>query len=246
MTVQPTHHSLRAGGFPSVRQGGAVDHDHRQAKTARRGDLGVGRRAACIFGNNKVDVVVLHQPAVRRFIERASVQDHMGVGQGKRSGRRVHQTQQVEMLRSRSEISQMHTSDGQHDATGRPIERGDRSLHIGNMLPAVSVCGGPGWTRQRDQWHICGRAGGNGISAHLCGERVGRIDDMRDTFLSQVRAQPGHAAKAANALRQRLTFRPCHAPGKRYRALQSGGGSHLGKGGRFGCAAKDQEVGCDG
>lgn len=42
------------------------------------------------------------------------------------------------------------------------------------------------------------------MTAHFGSERMRRVDDMRDAFAADVVGQPAHAAKPADARRQRL------------------------------------------
>jgi hypothetical protein len=58
------------------------------------------------------------------------------------------------------------------------------------MLPLIAGLRLPGWPLHGQQGQIQLGAGRDGIGTHLCGERVGGVDDMGDVMRTQVIDQP--------------------------------------------------------
>lgn len=246
MTAEPRHNFCRCRGLLSWRHCRAVDHQDRQSEAARGRNLCECRRTSRVFGNDKVDAVILNQAPVRVFGKWATVHDHMGVGQGQRPRRRIDQAQQIEMLRVRREIRQMHSPHCQHHSQRRTIQRRDGSGNVRNGFPSIFGSCAPGRAGQCDQGHAGPPAGGNSVAAHLSGKGVRCIDDMRDLMRLQIVMQAGHASKAPHTLWQRLALGSFDTTGKGHRSPKARFCGRSGKGRRFGGAAKDQKVGCDG
>ena len=155
----------------------------------------------------------------------------------------VDQSEQVMVLRLRGEFGKMHPADRQHDPARRPGQRGDGAGHIRHPLPGVAGFRLPRWARQGDQRHTGLLRGLHRVGAHLRGKRVGGIHQMGDGVVVQIRHQPRHAAKAANAHRDGLlpgTLDPAHI-GQGGRDARIGQGAAQGAG--LGRAAKDKDIG---
>lgn len=243
---EPVHHLGDRGRFGSWGYRRAVDHDHRQVQRARGGDFGIGASAARVLGHHEVDRVVAHQGHVARDIKRPARHDDPCVRQGQRCLRSFDKTQGIAMPGSDRECRQVHSSDSQKDIGALAVQCGHGTCHVWHMEPAVPGFGAPCRPRQRDEWHAGGGAGDNGMATHLRGKGMCGIHNVGDALAAQIADQTRDTSKPADAQRQRLVARPCHA------ASQGHGAGHarcIGSAGKrcgFGRAAEDQEVGRDG
>lgn len=154
----------------------------------------------------------------------------------------IDEAQQVEMLRVGRELGEVHAPNRQHHARRRTIKRGHRTGNVRHAHPIVPGLRRPGRARQRHERHACSLSRDDRVAAHLFGERMGRVDEMRDLVLLEVGRQTLRAAEPAHALRQRLSQGSRHAPGERDRALESQLRRMAGKGGGLGRSGQDQKV----
>ncbi len=97
--VEPGQHVSGGRDLAPLRHRRAVYHDDRQPKRARGCDFGIGAAAAGIFRHDDVDPVLLHQGPVVGFGKWATRDNHLCVGQWQRGLGRIHQPQQIKMLR---------------------------------------------------------------------------------------------------------------------------------------------------
>lgn len=210
---QPDHDLGCAAGDGTWGDGRAVDQDHRKGKVAGGGQLGFGPGAPGVLGDDDVDAVVLQQRKVAFGGEGAARDDGMGVGQGQRFGRRVDKAQKVVVLRGLGEKAKVLATDGEEDPARGLAKGGNRGFKVGDVGPVVLRSGGPRRAFKGDQGRVGFGAGGDGIRAHLRGERVGRVDHMGDGFGLDVGLEAFGAAKAADADGQRLGDRGLGATG---------------------------------
>ncbi len=242
----PIQNLARSEGLRTVWNGRTVDHDDRKAKRAGGSDFGVSPSSTGILGYDNIDSMISHQGLIISLRERSTRHQDLSRRQRKCSFRWVHQTQQIEVLRVGRELCQMHASNGQHDALRGEVQRRDSARDVGHMGPNVTRFRLPWRAGQSDQWDISQGAGDHGIAAHLRGEGMGRVNQMRNGLRTQKLRQPVHAAKAANPLGQGLTYGAFNPTREGYGAGDSCVGQRACERCGFRCAAKDQEVGCDG
>lgn len=204
------HHRFRSFKAWPFRNLGPSDHDDRQAKRPRGIDLGAGGLAAGILGDEVGNGVVFEQRAIPGFGERAAHPecDMMREGDALRS---VDEAQQVEVFRASGESGDVLPPDGQKHP-GRFSRQSRYSPgDIGDLLPSVTGSGLPGRPFERDKAGAGTSSRSHGIAAHARGERMRRVDQMRDFFCVQKLRQTVHPAEPADANRQglgRRGFRP--------------------------------------
>ncbi len=241
--TQPRQDLLRRMSLQSVGENWPVDHDHRQLQRARCRDLGSSTCTTSVLRHHKFDFVVLHQRQVIRRRKRAARLHDSMVGKGQHDVRRINQAKQIEMLGIGGKAVQMHAPDRQHDPCSGPRQGRHGTGDVRHMGPAVAAFGLPRCARQRDQRHAGLGAGQYGIAAHLCGERMGGVDDVGDAMRAQIPDQPCNTTKAAHTLGQRLLHGSFNAARV---------GNHTGnrvvtqcpaQRGGLGRAAKDKKVG---
>ncbi len=240
--IQPVQNLSNARQFCSLRQDRSVDHQNWHAQRSGSVQFGSSPGSACVFGDDQLGPVPLHQRAVVRFGERSAIHNNLAVRQGQRAGR-IHQPQQVVVLGLGCKVLKVHTPDRKENATRVAGQRHNRRLDIGNVVPIVTSLRRPGGAGQRSKLCLSNRAGLYRVSAHLGGKRVGCIDNVGYFVVMNVGNQSVNAAKTANPHRQRLRARVVHAPGigigRRHPQIRYGLGQCI----RFGCTTKNQEVG---
>jgi len=239
--MKPGHHAFNAVSHAPLRQGGAVDQDHRQAKVAGSNQLGLCPAATSIFGNDRVDFISLQQVNIVRFGKRPSGDDRRAMGQRQRIGR-IDKSQDIMVLRLCRKGCQVLAADSQKHVLRGPVQGGDGRRNVGHADPAVSPAGLPRRALQRNQRRSGLRCCEHGMVAHLCRKRVGSVDQMGDPVIAKVAQQPVNAAESANSGGDRLWARIGDAPGIR----QGGGKASPGHGhrqqARLGGAAQDQDI----
>ena len=201
--TDPAQNLSGAGKPGDARRFGAVDHQKRQTQFTRRINLGARACTARILRYDHVHFVVLYQSLVRRYCERATINDQAVIGHWN-SVRRVNQTQNIMMLRLNSEFLQMHPPKRQHDAHWRTVQRRNSRLDIRGAAPVVARLRSPGRTGQPRQGDPALGTGLRRIPAHLCGKRMRCINQMGDLVGRNVGQQSVHAAKPTDPGWQRL------------------------------------------
>lgn len=221
----------------------AVDHDYSETELARGFDLGIGRAAARVLGDHDFDLVAAQESEIGLGHEWAAIDDHVGAWQRQGIARRVDEPQQVRVLRLSEEGGEMHPADGQHDAGGRAIECGHGAVYVRDVQPAIARRGRPGRAGQSQERHPSLSAGSRGMAAHLCREGMGRVDDMGDALIAEIRHEPFDPAETANPLRQRLRAGCCDTARERHDAIDPAFGHGARESRRLARAGQDQGVG---
>ena len=219
---------------------GALDHQHAQPQFARGDKLRLGPRAAGVLGDDQLGPVVTQQGDVSGQVERPSGEGHGRMRQGQRRGGLVHQPQQIMVLRMVGKDGQRLLADGQKDPRRHLRQRGGGGFNTWQMGPIVGGSLGPRGPFKSGQQDACLRAGGMGITAHLRGEGMGRVDHAGDVVLRDKRQQSGHAAKATHAGGQRLRHRGRRASGIAEQRIIATVGQRAGEAGGLCRAAKNE------
>ena len=228
--VQPGHDLGRAAGDGAWGNGGAVDQDHRKGKRAGGGQLGFGPGASGVLGDDHVDAVVGQKCKVAFGGEGASCDDRFGLRQGQHFTRRVNEAQEIVVLRGLGEGRKVLATDGKEDAAWGRADCGDGGFKVGDMGPVVALVRRPRRAFEGDEGRVGFGAGGDGIRAHLRGERVGRVDHMGDGFGFEIGFQALDPAKTSDADRKGLGDRGFGATGVGIDGIQprlSQGAGHL-------------------
>ncbi len=243
LCFDPVQHGLQIMGFAARGQGGAVDHEDRQAKGARGDQFGLGPAAACIFANDHLYLMGAQECFIRRSGEWPAIDQDMVIGQGQGRLWRIDQPQDIVMLGLGRERGQVHSPKRQQDAPGRGGEGRHCGGDICDIVPAIPRPGLPGRAGERKKRGVCLVGGTYRIRADLCGKGMGGIHQMRDGMAAQILCQPRRAAKAANAHGHRLGFGPLHPPRIAERAGQPLLRQQCHKAAGFYRAAKDKDIG---
>jgi len=240
--TEPGHHIFGAINLCPVWNGRAVYHQHWQAQLSRGDQLGLGALPAGVLAHHQIDGMDLHQAAVTCGGEWPAINDQAVTRQGGQLLRRVHETQEIMMLRLGSESCHVHPSQRQHDAAGLPGQRGNRAFDVRNAGPAVTGDGLPSPTCQRDMGHTSQPGGFHGMDAHRRGKGVGCVNQMGHAMAAQIVRQPRNTAESTNTHRHRLgtgIFRPSGIAERRRNAPCR---EQSGESARLGCAAQQEDI----
>jgi hypothetical protein len=210
---EPGQHLLDAFDTRPLGQRGAFDHDDGKPELSRRIDLGASAGAAGVAGHQKFDGARAHQFAVALKREGTARDDDLGIGQRQRPIGCVDKAQRIGMLRFHGEGREMLPADGEKDARAFFRQRRSRGVDISDLDPMVGRGANPWRALQRQQRNACCCAGLDRMPAHLGGERMRRVDDMRDALPADEVCKPGHTAEAADPGRQRMAERNLRASG---------------------------------
>ena len=199
---------------------------------ARRLDLGVGRGAAAVLGDERLDPLVAHQLKFVGERERAAREDRAcSRGRASISGRPVDRAHDIAVLRRAREGGELQPPLGQKHAFAASARAPSTAASMSRDFdPAVAVAARPGRAGEDDERHAGRR-----------GRRRSALADMRAAngwvasttasmpFGLEIGCKPLRAAEAADPLRdrrgRRIRGRARRATGSaRRRARRPGGG----------------------
>jgi len=206
---KPRHGFSRTRHDKTSRLVGSCDHDHRQAKRARRLDLGVGRRAAGIFGHHHIDLLVLQQTKLGGAIERAAPAQQHQVGRQAHLLGRLDQAREVAMLRRGGEEVQLLSAKAQEDAPRRSCQGLHGCSGRWHALPDVPRQSHPGRPNDGNERHAAASASGHGVGRDLRRVRMRGVDHRADCVLGEVAdvVTTGQRVVPKKALALGYTFR---------------------------------------
>lgn len=228
---------------PHGRRGRTGDHEDFNTEMASRLDFRVGRRAAAILGNDRIDAVRGKKRGLAVHIEGAAVENISDVRNIERRGDGVDAANEIEMMCRRLGIVRLLTPDRQEDAAGDWPERG-------NCLGDVSARGpyvarpldpfGPAKGKSRNSAKSCC---GEGIGGDAGGKGMCRIDEKVKSSVAQKSRKALSSAETANTNRNRLDGRFFCAAGQRQQDVKPGIlGEHLRQSTRFARSAQYQHA----
>lgn len=171
-------------------------HDHGNAKRARGGDLAIGRAAAAVARNDKIDAVIYKKALLIRFGKRPACEDIAGFRQGRGRIDGIDAADNVEMLRLGGKMGELLASDRQQNRARLFAETRDGFLDAGRVDPTVAGDGLPGSPLKSDQRQAGLPRGEHCIARDAHGERVGCIDENIDMRFPQ---KPGKAFRPSES-----------------------------------------------
>ena len=220
----------------------ASQEQHLDAQRPCRRDLGIGRRAAAVLGNDGIDAVLGKQPLLVGRGEWTPVEPVDGLRDGKRRRDRVDAADQVEVLRRGGKGLDLLPAEGQEDPPRCFAERRDRLPRIADHAPAVAGGLRPGWAHQRQSRHPGRRRSQLGMARDPRGVWMRGVDQKLDALPAKIVGEALGAAEPAASDRHRLARRMGGAPGERQGDRQRRlAGQFPGKQPGLRGAAKDQD-----
>jgi hypothetical protein len=212
--TKPLYHLGDAFHPRPVGQFGPLQHDHGKSEFARHIDLGSRAFSAGVAGDDPFDSARAHHVQLALEREWSARHNDVRIGKRQRLGRRIDKSQRIGVLRFGAERRNVLPADRKENASARQRQRRHGGGEIGYLDPLVTGCFDPRRSLKRDQPRSGCCAGRNRVAAHFGREGMGRIDDMRDFFPTNVFDKAACAAKTAGPRRQRLDRRRARAPSK--------------------------------
>lgn len=221
----------------------SLDHDHRDLRRTGRIQLCPRARTARVLGHDKADAMLGQKAGILGQSKGPARKDDRCVGQYQRRFGRIHQPQDIVVLRACGEVAKVLLADGQKDPRGRLGQGGDSGVQIGHGLPDIARFGVPLWPLKTQERQSKGSTGLRRVLAHLGGKGVGCIDDMGDLAGLQIVRQSTNTAKAADACRQGLGQGACRASGIGKHCVHAQIGQSPGQKAGFGGATQEKDAG---
>ena len=240
---QPIDRILRTGDDVAGGLIGSGNHDDRQAEFARRGDLGVGRIAAGVLGNDDVDPAVAQQRPLGIEVERSASLQNDEIGWQSGGVGSIDTARHIVVLRCGREKVQILAAETEEHTPWRRTEHPCGGVRVRHDLPAIAWLGLPGGAHDRHERNAEPHAGFDGIAGNLVGVGMRGIDHRIDALGLEPLRQTSHPAEAADARRDRLRTRVRGASGQRQdRLVPRIVRKQAGEGGCFGRAAENEQA----
>ncbi len=236
-------HRLDAFAAFRLRQSGALDHDHRDSKSAGSGDLAIGSGTTGVLGNDDLDGVLLKQSTLVSLSEGTTRRDVVGMWNAKRRLDRIDTADEIAMLRGSLQRGEFVSPQRHENPARRGSERLDRFGHASHGLPDVTALMLPGGAAQRDQWNARKGRGTRGIVRNAGRIGMRRIDQQAEAFIAQIGGQTIGPAEAPNPCRHGLSHRFLRASCERKQADRAIGSQPAGKLPRFRGATENKNGG---
>lgn len=141
---EPSHHLGDARGDWPVGNFRAVDQDYRKTERPCGVEFGARAAAAGVLGEDQFDAMRFQQCQVARRGEGATGDDGLGIRQGQGHLGRIHEAQEIMVLRGRGEGGKALPANGEEDPHRGPRQRGDGGSGVRHMGPAVFRARAPG------------------------------------------------------------------------------------------------------
>ncbi|SPH23783.1 hypothetical protein DEA8626_02853 [Defluviimonas aquaemixtae] len=237
------HNPVNIACDASGRHGRPVDQDDWNLVKPRRIEFGPGARAAGVFRDDQVNPMVDQKPQILCLGKRATRDEGVRIGQGQRSFRRIDKPQKIMVLGLRTKGREVLLADGEEDASWRIGKCVDSRANIRDVTPFIARPRRPRFAFKGAKRRAGFSAGGSRVAAHLDGEWVRRVYDMRESCGPDVFSQPSGSAKATNPRRQGLCPGRFGASGIGKDSLHSRICQTPCKSARFGRAAEEKDAG---
>jgi hypothetical protein len=205
----------------SIRLGRTRNHHDRDAKPARGFDLGVGRRAAGVFRDEKIDFLALKKRRFRLPVEGPASEQQPDIGRQRDIARRVDRAGDVVMMRRGCEGAQLEAAKREKNAARVRPERVGSGFGVRDGKPGVAGLGLPGRAYDRGKRDRKPGAGDDRVGRDLVGVGVRGVNDRSRCIQLQPVNQAVHAAEAADPRSNGLRLGIRGAPGQRDSCLEA-------------------------
>jgi hypothetical protein len=217
----------------------SFEHEYRDSKCARGGNLAIGRLTAAVLRNDRVNRKQLEQVPIVRLGEGATLENVSGVRHIQRRIDRIHAANKVVMLWSRAEWTQLLPPDSEKNPSRTLAQRPDGSLRIGNIYPDIAIDPTPGWPAHRQYWRPGSSSCCGGVRGNVCGVRMRSIDQKIDTLSQEILRKPISSPKSAATHGNGLSSRRRRTARKRDRRNQIASGQSARKLASLGRSSQD-------
>lgn len=213
--IDPTERSLHR--FDHRQTGGlsALDHDHLDAKLPCRLDLGIGRLAPAVLGDDHLDPVLLQHVEFIGQSERPSTMDVADMRDRQRRLDGIDAADPIVMLRRGIHLMRFLPSGCEENAQRRIAKCSNGLRNAMHGKPVIPFDRYPGRTAQGEGGHMALGSRFHGIGRDAGRERMRGIDQQVDLFVVDVAGKSLRAAETAAAHRNGLGRRIGGSAGKR-------------------------------
>lgn len=218
-------------------------HMDLEAELTCRFDFGVGGTASRVFRKHIADVVIREQSRIVACAKWSARCQQLAMPKIRRKLDRIHNADQIAMLRSEAEgVDRLPTQSGE-DALSLGGERRNRCFDSIVLDPVVTRDRRPGRTFDSKQWYAACATGVDGVRADARCKRVRRVDEKVDLLVPQIVGQPRYSPESADARRKRTRRRVGGASCQRQsRTNVWSACQEFGEGARFRGAAEKQNA----
>ena len=200
MNRYPVHYEIEIVERFGFRRFGAPHHDDRYSERPSRLDLRVGRAAATVFGDERLDPLASHEIEFARKREGTTRQDQLVFGQSVDLRRGIDRPNDIAVLWGVGENRELKPPLGQQYDFAVCAERLDPRRYRRNLDPAIAGLPPPRRASENNERDAGRAAGGGGVGRNARGERMGRVNDNCDLLPGEIGGQTLGAAEAADAL----------------------------------------------
>jgi hypothetical protein len=197
------------------------DHDDRNSKRARGLDLGVGRRAAGVLGNQHVNLLLFEKGRLGLPVEGASIEYQTHIGWQRDIVGRIDHARDVMMMRPPGEDAKLKATEAEENTARLRPERVGGSFRSLDRQPRIIGLRLPCGTYDRGEWNCQPLTRSHGVGRNLIGVGMRRVDDRLDGFLLQPVGKSVRTAEAADPRSNGLCPGIRNAPGERKRHLEA-------------------------
>lgn len=219
--TEPAEHLIDGRDAPTLGQNRSRDHDDRYPELTGRYELGVSPHSARISRHQPLNAVPAQEVALTRDRERSALDDDARPGERWVPLEPVNEAERVDVLRPAGEGGDMLSADGEEYVRSLLRQCGGGGLEVRDVDPPVSRRLGPFRPLESETGDARGLAGGDGIAAHLAGEGVRGIDDVRVAVLVEEARETFRTPEATFPHGQRLRCRHGRAPGVRVEGIDA-------------------------
>ena len=222
MSSDPAHDGVEIMQRLGFGRGRPAHNDDFDSERARRFDLGIGRAAAAVLGDQRVHPLVAHQRDFVSEREGPALKDQLAAGQHVDLRGPVDRPDDVAMLWGSRESRELHPALRKEDCFWSGPESVDGLIDCRDLDPAIAKLACPGWASEDDKRRIGRSASRDRVHGHARSEGMRRVDDGADALADKKSGQAYDAAEAANALGDRRLSRIDGRPGERQRGRNIG------------------------
>lgn len=230
------------GNGRAIRYGWPLEHEYRYTKRAGRGNFAVRGGTTAVLGHDSVDRIRSKQCLIGGLGKGAARENVAGVRHIERRIHRVNTSNEVVMLRSTREWTQLLASNGEENAPRTAAKCPHGTRRVRDVDPKVSVHGLPRRSAQPQD---------RNASLYGCQRCVGR-DCFRVRVCSvyqkvnvvglQIRRKTFGAAKSADSYGSSLRCRGCGTTSQRNRCGKRASGKRRGELAGLGSSSQNQDV----
>lgn len=183
---------------------GTCDHDHGNAQSPRRLDLAVGRRAARVLANHRLNAIAAQHGDLIGESKRATGRYIPRMGHDKRRLDGIDAANKIVVLWCGLAGQKFLTTKRQKRVAAFLPQSGHGTVDIGHLAPIVSRRLYPRRTLQRNQRHPGHTCGFDRIGGYARGIGMSGIDQQIECVVFDETRQSARATKATAAHRHRL------------------------------------------